>query len=181
MRFLTLAECKQFAEEAGLTQEEIATASRDIAMPSAVRVSIDSERHRAFFIAKAAVQLLGEFESALMWVTDFGIWPSSENRHLYGRLRHALGDSGTLNTTPGHLFLRHEFDDFITFVHLALEFGWGMNIVTKPAYRWIHASHDGWLRIVHPPIDTDVVQHVKGWSVSFEVEETESEKPARLQ
>lgn len=181
MRFLTLAECKQFAHDAGITEEELAAATEEESGGRAIRVAIESERHRAFFLAKQVASLFHDFQAALMWVTDYGIWPSSENQHLYYRLRRAAGDSGTLRDAPGHLFVKNEQDDFVTFVHLALEFGWGVNILAKPTYRWVHASHDGWLRIVHAPGDKDLVEEVKGWSVPFEVETAEPEKPTRLQ
>jgi len=180
VRFLTLAECKQFAADVGISEEELAAATEDEAVTRAIRLSIEGERHRAFFLAREVVGLLGDFQSSLMWVTDFGIWPSSENQHLYYRLRRAFGDAGTLKTAPGHLFAKGEQDDFIAFVHLALEFGWGLNVLSNPTYRWVHASHDGWLRIIYTPVDRDLLEKVRNWSVDFDVETT-AEKPSRLQ
>lgn len=181
MRFLTLSECKQFADDAGVSEEELAAATQDQSDARAIRLNIENERHRAFFIARQVVGLFRDFQSALMWVTDYGIWPSSENQHLYYRLRRALEDSDTLRTAPGHLFVKSEQDDFVTFVHLALEFGWGINILTKPTYRWVHASHDGWLRIMYAPGDEGLVEEVRSWSVPFDVGTTEPERPTRLQ
>ena len=182
MRFLTLLECKRFVGDAGVTEAELAAASEDKSGACAVRVEIENERHRAFYLARQVVGVFGDFDNALMWVRDYGIWPSGENQHLYYRLRRALGDTGTLASAPGHLFSKNEQDDFVTFVHLALEFGWGVNILAKPTYRWVHVSHDGWLRIVCAPSDkTLVAEQVKAWSVAFEAEPAVPDKPTRLQ
>lgn len=181
MRFLKLNDCLRFASDAGVTEAELAAAAQESAEIPAIRVDIEDNRHRAFFLATQLVGLFQEFEYGLMWVTDFGIWPSSENQHLYYRLRRALGDSEKLNTHPGHLFAANEQDDFITFVHLAIEFGWGANILIKPPYKWVHTSHDGWLRIISAPGDKNLAEVVKAWSVPFQIEKAKANKRTRLQ
>jgi len=48
---------------------------------------------------------------ALVWITEWGIWGSSENWHLYYTLRQSYGDLRLLHEAPGHLFLGHESED----------------------------------------------------------------------
>src|SRR5215467_12367126 len=49
-------------------------------------------------------QSLQPREACLLWVTDWGIWTSSENWHLYYRLRQSYGEQRLLDEAPGHLF-----------------------------------------------------------------------------
>ncbi|MGH8631471.1 MAG: hypothetical protein ACREU7_12010, partial [Burkholderiales bacterium] len=68
----------------------------------------------------------------------------------------------------------------ITFLHLALEFGWGAYVLSKPLNRWIFASHDGWARIIRMPADADALRQVEDWSVPHEVETAAAGPPAAL-
>ncbi|HEX6533667.1 MAG TPA: hypothetical protein VF041_03665 [Gemmatimonadaceae bacterium] len=43
-------------------------------------------------------------EACLLWITDWGIWRSSENLHLCYRLRQSYGDRRLLDEAPAHLF-----------------------------------------------------------------------------
>ena len=60
----------------------------------------------------------------LLWITEWSIWPSSENLHLYYRLRHTYGDHRLLHEAPGHLFLEYESEDLATFLQVAMLNGW---------------------------------------------------------
>jgi hypothetical protein len=76
---------------------------------------------------------------------EHDIWPSSENWHLYYRLRQSYGDPRLLHEAPGHLFLDYEAADFVTFLQLAVSFGWGAEILphlTAGAGARAFLSHD---------------------------------------
>jgi hypothetical protein len=51
---------------------------------------------------------LEPFDECLLWVTLSGVWGSSENLHLYYRVRESYGDRRQLAAAPGHLFAKHE-------------------------------------------------------------------------
>jgi hypothetical protein len=61
----------------------------------------------------------------LLWITEWGIWPSSEDWVLYDRMRQFNGGSRRLYEAPGHLFAQAEYTDFELFLRVALESGWG--------------------------------------------------------
>jgi hypothetical protein len=42
-------------------------------------------------------------QSCLVWVTDWGVFPSNENLHLFYRLRQTYGEARLLDEAPGHL------------------------------------------------------------------------------
>jgi hypothetical protein len=79
---------------------------------------------------------------ALLWITEWGIWSSSENWHLYYKLRGSYGDPRLLEEAPGHLFLRHESEDLASFLQLAVLNGWGGYLLTEADYVNVFFSHD---------------------------------------
>jgi hypothetical protein len=81
----------------------------------------------------------------LLWVTEWGIWPSSENWHLYYKLRHTYGDHRLLHEAPGHLFLEHEAEDLTSFLQIAMLNGWGGYVLTGMNYVNAFFSHDEYI------------------------------------
>lgn len=66
----------------------------------------------------------------LILVTEWGIWPSSENWLLYYRRRRTYGDDWLLAEAPRHLFLEHESEDLATFLQISILHGWGGYVLT---------------------------------------------------
>ena len=91
--------------------------------------------------------MMGDFSAALFWVTEYGIWPSSENMHLYYRLRSSYGNSTELRTEPGHLALAYEQSDLVSFLDLAIQFGWGGHVIPSGSLAYVFISHDGWMHV----------------------------------
>ena len=46
------------------------------------------------------------FDECLLWVTAWGVWESSENLHLFYRVRESYGERRLLEDAPGHLFFK---------------------------------------------------------------------------
>jgi hypothetical protein len=95
------------------------------------RVDYPAERHRIFFVAQWIAQSLTYQEPTLLWITEWGIWPSSENWHLYYKLRQTYTDQRLLHEAPGHLFLEHETDDLASFLQVAMLNSWGGYVLTQ--------------------------------------------------
>jgi hypothetical protein len=64
-------------------------------------------------------------DRCLVWVNDHGVWPSSENLHLYYTWRRSLGDGAVLDDAPAHEFLPFEQHELTSLLHMAIIFGWG--------------------------------------------------------
>jgi hypothetical protein len=75
------------------------------------RVPFPDEPYRVFFFAHWIATSLTYRRPTLLWIKEWDIWPSSENWHLYYRLRQSYGDQRLLHEAPGHLFLGHESED----------------------------------------------------------------------
>ena len=61
----------------------------------------------------------------MMWITEFGVWDHSENWHIYYVLRRIHGDQSSLMDKPVHVFRAGELEDFVSFVQIAMQNGWG--------------------------------------------------------
>jgi hypothetical protein len=93
-------------------------------------------------LSKEIVHWSQSFESCLIWVREFGVWPSSEHRPLYDRFREALGDTGGLGSASGHLVERSDRDDAISVVALSLLFFWDVYVLPPTPGLVFFASHD---------------------------------------
>jgi hypothetical protein len=93
------------------------------------------------------VEWLKPDDECLVWVTQWGVWPSSENFHLFYRLRETYGERRRLHEAPGSLFLDYEAADLATFIELGLLFGWDFYVVPTPKYASAFVSHDEFLEL----------------------------------
>ncbi len=109
------------------------------------RINYPREPYRVFFIAHWIAIELTHRRPALLWITEWDIWPSSENWHLYYKLRQTYGDPRLLRDAPGHLFLEHETEDLASFLQLSMLNGWGGYILTDANYVNAFSSHDEYI------------------------------------
>jgi hypothetical protein len=84
----------------------------------------------------------------LLWITEFGIWPSSENWNLFDRLRRSYGETDSLRERPGHLFFGDEIDDLASFLQLSALFGWGGYLLTEADQINAFFSHDEYIDFI---------------------------------
>jgi len=110
----------------------------------------DATSGRLFWLSQRLVASLEYWEEALLWVVLSGIWPSSENTHLYYRIRQSYGDQRHLDQAPAHLALRHEGEDLTTLLHLCMMFGWEALLFTGHDYARVFVSHDEYGEIAVP-------------------------------
>lgn len=97
---------------------------------------------RLHWLARLAASHLEPFDECLLWVTQWEIWPSSENFHLFYRLRESYGERRRLVDAPGHLFLKHENADLATFISLGLWNGWDFYLLPDLGNGAAFVSHD---------------------------------------
>ncbi len=139
MRFYTLEECEEWLH------------GRERVLPGAMpekaseRVSYPKEPYRVLYFCHWIAASLTFRMPTLLWITEWGIWPSSENWHLYYKLRHTYGEQRLLHEAPGHLFLEHESEDLASFLQVAILNGWGGYILTQANYVNAFFSHDEYI------------------------------------
>jgi hypothetical protein len=139
MRFYTNEECEAWLAGRARKKPEL-----DDGL-AALRVKYPPEPYRIFYYAKWISESLTQTRPALLWITEWGIWPSSENWHLYSKLRQTFGDSRLLHESPGHYFLNHETSDLASFLQIAMLNGWGGYVLTEADYVNVFFSHDEYI------------------------------------
>ena len=79
---------------------------------------------------------------------------SSQNWHLYYRLRQSYGDQRLVDEAAGHVFLDYEEADFVSFLQIGILAGWDMWLVPQLDYgkadtARIFVSHDESVEFFH--------------------------------
>jgi hypothetical protein len=110
-----------------------------------LRFEVPTSVHRLAWFCRFIEAKLQPRNQCLLWVTSWGVWESSENWHLYYRLRQSYKDSRLLEEAPGHLFLEFETHDLVSFLQVGLTAGWDMHLLPSGGYSRAFMSHDGWV------------------------------------
>jgi hypothetical protein len=136
VRFYTAEECDDWLKGRQRAKPD------EVADALCYRLLYPTEPHRIFYIAHWVATRLAFRQPVLLWITEWGIWSSTENWHLYYRLRQSYADQRLLHEAPGHLFLEHEAEDLASFFQLAMLNGWGGYVLTGAGYVNLFFSHD---------------------------------------
>ena len=139
MRFYTSQECEEWLRERARSKPGASPENQ------VERFGYPKEHYRIFSLAHWIATSTTFRQPTLLWITEWGIWPSSENWHLYYKLRHAYGDQQLLQESPGHLFLEHEVEDLASFMQIAMLSGWSGYILTEADYVNAFFSHDEYI------------------------------------
>lgn len=100
----------------------------------------DSGRKTA--LGRAVASVFTDDDEAMLWINEYGIWPSSEDRFLYEGFRRSLHEESPLHVKPGHLFSRDELAAVASLVALVLYFVWGAILYSPARALVIKISHD---------------------------------------
>ncbi len=159
MRFYTKTECEEWLRRHERQKpDETAGIHRE-------RSDFPPEPYRYFNFTHWIAMSLMYRRPALLWITEWGIWHSSENWHLYYKLRQTYGDQRLLHEAPGHLFLEHEAEDLASFIQVAMLNGWGGYILTESDYVNAFFSHDEYFDFYGK--ENDNLGVVRDWLVQF--------------
>jgi hypothetical protein len=139
MRFYTKDECERWLHDRGRLKPDASPGLQR------ERFSYPKEPHRIFYVAHWIAKSLTFRQPTLLWITEWSIWPSSENWHLYYSLRHNYADQRLLHEAPGHQFLEYESEDLSSFLQLAMLNGWGGYVLTHANYTNAFFSHDEYI------------------------------------
>jgi len=137
VRFIYDNEVEAWAAEHGLSGTE-ACPLRTILYHN------DESRHRRMWydpgtpeaaepLAAAMIRALGEWDEAVLWLTRWLVWPSSENWPAYYAARGARGELRSIDDKPGHLFAAGEQDALVEFATFALRNGGTRSCSPPPA------------------------------------------------
>ena len=104
--------------------------------------------HTSYVVARTLVNLIAPQQETLLWINEWGVWPSSENMHMYLALRRANGNTSRLADSNVHLFAEDESENATDFLQLVIENGWDASLFTSDGSAELRACHDGWLEVL---------------------------------
>jgi hypothetical protein len=143
---LTPDESRQWAETHGFALDDRHHPLLDGREKSVTLSLVDGKWSRLAPLSSFLVSQLDPFDECFLWVTLWGVWSSSENLHLFYRVRESYGERRQLAQAPGHRFLRHESADLATFIQMGLQFGWDFYLLPAPTHHAAFISHDEFLQ-----------------------------------
>lgn len=147
MRLFTPDECAQWCEGTGLALDANRRPTRPSALPNRLHCHFPRSFTQLLWFARSIENALHPRRSCLVWFTDWGIFTSNENDHLYYRLRESYGDHRLLHEAPGHLCLDYEGADIATLIWLGMLFGWDAHVIPTTGYGRAFVSHDEYVDI----------------------------------
>lgn len=96
-------------------------------------------------IARTLVGAILSRGPTVLWINEWGVWPSSEHPDLFKTYRAALGESRSLIEAPIHLCEAGDEEKATSILCMALFFCWGAEIFNLNRELRATISHDGWI------------------------------------
>ncbi len=112
-----------------------------------VQCSLPDDAGRKTALSRIIAAVFEADDEAMLWIDEFGIWPSSEDWYLFASFRKFLGEESELHEKPGHLFSLHDLKNISSIVAMVLYFSWGAILYSPFRDTVIRISHDDWISI----------------------------------
>jgi hypothetical protein len=97
-------------------------------------------------------QVSSPWDECVVWIRNWGIWPSSEDWPRYYAWRGGLGECRSLQVAPGHRFELAEQDLLTELVARIMENGWDADVLCSRSGRADRLRgkicHDEWYEIL---------------------------------
>lgn len=111
-------------------------------LPAAKRFNIPTDAGVRIALVDRQLRVFQESDEVLLWIAEWGVWPSSERPHIFERVRKSYGIDATLMEKPGHLVKTEEWDDLATLTTVAALFLWDCYVLEPSGKRAVRYSHD---------------------------------------
>ncbi len=134
MRYLTKWECQDWMASHQIASESDGSPERYPSVGPGVRFALPETPAQLNWLVRFVSASLEPRDACLLWVKEYGTFPSAENLHLYYRLRQSYGDVRLLDEAPGHLFLSYESADLASFLQVGIINGWETHVFPELMY-----------------------------------------------
>ena len=145
MKAITRSEAEHLFIERQMPLDDRNLPTADPSIRDIVEFSIPEDAGKRVFQAKA---LLRPFEGkkTIVWVDDWGVWPSGEHQHMFYRFRQSYGEARLLIEAPVHIFGSDETEDALSVFCFCILFLWDCYVVCPETKDIVFISHDevGW-------------------------------------
>jgi len=155
MKYMTVSECQAWVAFQRVTIGGDGLPERYASLGPVLRFELPQAPHQLAWLCRFISRSLMPRHVSLLWIKEFGTFPSTENLHLYYRLRQSYSDHRLLDEAPGHFFLEHEAADLETFLLVGIINGWEMHLFPELAYgesdtaRAVIAHDNEWIALYH--------------------------------
>ena len=116
-------------------------------LESAIAYEVPSQSSRITALARLISELVLSDCQILLWITGWGVWPSSENWDLFNGYRRSLGETRQIAEAPLHAFGVTDVPALATLLSLVLSFGWDAQLTNTTGAFMFTISHDEWLEV----------------------------------
>lgn len=111
--------------------------------PTPIRFRIPSDAGARVTLARVLWERAGQgAPEVLVWVTEWGVWPSGEHLPLAEAARRGFGAERPLYETPGHLAGHGEDDAALGVLCMAVLFLWDCWVLPSDGRPAVFVSHD---------------------------------------
>jgi hypothetical protein len=144
MRIISEEECKAWLS--ALIQRPFDWSRAEHAYGCTVTYLLPSDAGRRTALGRAVRTLVDCSSESLFWITEWSVFPSSENMALFFGYRSSLQEKRRLREAPGHLFEERDRESFECLFDIALYFFWDASVFDAGGV-WVRVSHDEVLSI----------------------------------
>jgi len=144
----------------GVLDKEGGVALAGAGEAASFRIPGDSGRKTA--LARRLLEPFAKQGEALLWIREYGTWPSSEDPRLFAGFRMSLGERKTLADAPGHLFTDTDMAAVASMLGMVLYFSWGAIAASPGGGVLVEISHDEMLDIFVQTGSTELDRWVEG-------------------
>ncbi len=138
MKCLVNIECEHWLRNRGVL-ESAGQLRRHFGTRQSFGLPRDSGRRTA--IARALAGAIKD-RPGLLWITGWGVWPSSENMHLFDLVRASFGEFRQVHEAGGHLYESGDEEILECLLDCVLYFSWDAWLIDDVARSAVGMSHD---------------------------------------
>jgi hypothetical protein len=117
----------------------------EYAYSATYRLPVDTGQKTVF--ARVVSRNIDATRPGLLWFTEWGVFPSSQNPALFDGYRKSLGENRAIHEAPGHIFDASDLNQIECLFDLALYFYWDAILPEGGGTVAVKASHDEWVSI----------------------------------
>ncbi len=152
LRFLTQQQCQTWAIAHGYRLYDPPWGRQvDVASFDEQRFRVPEDSGARMALARMLWDsLASDAPEALVWVTEWGVWPSGEHLPLAAAVRRGYGETRSLHDAPGAIIGRDETDAGLSLMALAILFLWDCWLLLPGGQMACFLSHDEYGAIVAP-------------------------------
>jgi|SRR5581483_10810546 len=147
MRALTKSEACEWCNAHQVSLDERQLPQLDFSEDQCRDFKIPGDTGRRIALLTQLFQSIPTDQEVLVWFNEWGVWPSSERRHMFERFRDSYGEHRWLSDAPAYVFSPAEREDLMSFVGFGILFLWDCHVLTAARDAWLFLSHDeiGWI------------------------------------